>query len=328
MKRIDNLNNEQLAEDDISKELDRRFKKMNTEIDQKWFKEISGGPLDVIGTDKIDEQIRAIEDSIEEDELEERDPLEGFVEETYEEKVYEEKKLRNNGREVGKVRVYNKGLKRTLLAISFIVVGGCAFLAGKSSAKKPIYQVCYNTLSESYFEEPTYNGVLYTVQTGDSLSSIIAHYEGDPNKQATLLDQIMSFNKLKNSGIKSGDQICLFGVPSSKLEEYGYTDNFNYFDPSVEISIRFEFLDKVVASGDVPDEENWFIESVQDLKEWYQQFKYSYVPGNDSELDEIMNEIRELCEDAKKFGYDFDFNKKAMPLSEATNYKKDERTNS
>lgn len=317
MKRLDNLINDQENDGinlDLNSELNLSFQKLNAELNKKWFDDIVRQQQEQKKS-QDQNQTEAPKKPVSQE-----DPI----------KVPDIslKTLRNNGKEVGKIRVYNKGLKRTLLAASFIVVGISAFIAGYSSKKKPVYQVNYNTLSTSYFDEPTYNGILYTVKSGDNLSTIIARYESDPNKQADLLRQIMSYNGLKTSNIVNGDEIYLFGVPSSKLEEYGYSDNFNYFEPMVEINVRFEFLDKVAEDiSEIPDASG-YIQSISDLKEWYQQFKYRYVPGEDDELNEILNEIRELSEDATLYGYDFEFNKKAMPLSQATNYKNEnERTN-
>lgn len=317
MKRLDNLNNVQKNNGeglDLSSELTRSFQELNAELDQKWFNGIVQQQVKQKDGEKQDQKDTPKEVTRKEKEIKIPD--------------ISEKTVRNKGKDVGKVRVYNKGLRRTLLAASFIVVGISAYIAGYNTKKTPVYQISYNTLSTNYFNEPTYNGILYTVKSGDSLSSIIARYESDPNKQASLLRQIMSYNNLKNSNIINGDEIYLFGVPASMLEEYGYTDNFNYFEPMVEINVRFEFLDKVAESISSIEDAQGYIQSIGDLKEWYQQFKYRYVPGEDDELNEILNEIRELCEDAKLYGFDFDFNKKAMPLSQATNYHVgNERTN-
>lgn len=331
MKRIDNPSNEPLTETSINEQLTARFQKLNKEIDDKWFSDISGQVLKEIEEDAVamEREEQEKQEDVKVDTISEPIVQEPYEEKKVKEKPYKEKKVRNKGKTVGSIRVYNKGIKRTLLATSFIVVGVASFIAGKATNKKPVYNVAYNTLSTSYFDEPTYNGILYTVKSGDSLSTIIAHYEGDPNRQAALLDQIMSYNHLSTSKIVNGDQLYLFGVPASMLEEYGYSDNFNYFDPSVEINVRFDFLDKVVASGEIPEGEEWFSQSVEDLKEWYKSVKYSYIPGEDDELNEVINEIRELCEGALEYGFDFEHNRKAMPLSEATNYhNSEERTNS
>lgn len=328
MKRLDNLDNvqESSAEHlDISSELTRSFQKLNAELDIKWLNGIIGqqDSREIDSKEEIvKEEAKVISKEVSKENTD--------IKEIKNLKIVDisEKTLRNKGKEVGKVRIYNKGLKRTLLAASFIVIGISAFIAGRNTNKKPIYQVSYNTLSTNYFDEPTYNGILYRVKSGDTLSTIIARYESDPNKQASLLNQIMNYNHLKTSNIINGDEIYLFGVPSSMLEEYGYSDNFNYFDPMVEINVRFDFLDKVAGEISGIEDAKGYVQSINDLKEWYQQFTYRYIPGEDDELNEILNEIRELSEYAKDYGFDFDFNKKAMPLSEAVDYQKEsERTN-
>lgn len=330
MERLDNLNSKQtnnVKQLGTNNDLNRSFQELNAKLDSVWFNDLvkyhtEYNPENTRPkfpeTEPVEKLIEELQTSVQE--------IEGPVKKKTPE--YQEKTLRNKGKKVGRVRVYKKGIKRTLLATSFVIVGISAFIAGKSVNKRPIYQVSYNTLSTSYFDEPTYNGILYTVKSGDNLSSIIAKYESDPNKQAAILNQIMNYNNLNSSKIVIGDQIYLFGVPASMLEEYGYSDNFNYFDPLVEINVRFDFLDKVIEALSGNEDAQGYIQCINDLKEWYEQFKYSYIPGEDDELNEILNEVRELSNDALKYGYDFDFNKKAMPLSESTNYKNEnERTN-
>lgn len=345
MKRIDNLTNDK---EEMNADLIRSFKELNAKLDSNWFDQLAQSPekvqkervsrnkrdskrkKDQTTQSKRDNNTKEVQRTAPEKLIEELNvPTPVEQEEPVPEKAdYQEKVLRNKGKKVGKIRVYNKGIKRTLLAVSFVVVGVSAFIAGRNTNKKPVYQVSYNTLSEAYFDEPTYNGILYTVKSGDNLSTIIARYESDPNKQANLLDQIMRYNNLKNSNIIIGDEIYLFGVPSSMLEEYGYSDNFNYFDPMVEISVRFDFLDKVKESLSGIEDAKGYLESINNLRELYDQFKYRYIPGEDDELNEILNELRELSEFASEYGYDFEYNKKAMPLSQATNYKNaNERTN-
>ena len=54
---------------------------------------------------------------------------------------------------------------------------------------------------------------------------------------------IAEYNNLRNvDHIIAGSRIYLVGVPASKLEDFGYTDNYNYFEPSVEVDLRLEFL--------------------------------------------------------------------------------------
>lgn len=311
MKKLDNLDNDQEYTDAVTDELSRSFQILNAGLDEKWFENITNPQKkeSILSEEKIENKPNVEDKTYTENKK------------NTEKKNYQEKTLRNNGKEIGKVRVYNKHLKRTLLIASFIVVGVSSYMVGKTT-KVPNYQVNYNTLTNDYFDEPTYNGILYTVKPGDNLDSIVSHYEKDANKKTDLIRQIMSYNNLKTSKIVDGCQIVLFGVPSSMLEEYGYSDNFNYFDPFVEINVRFDFLDKVAMELSKDDANQSYVRSISDLKEWYQQFKYSYIPGENQELNEILNECRELSELASDYGFDFEYNKKAMPLSEAINYKK------
>lgn len=242
----------------------------------------------------------------------------------FEEIPFEEKVVRNNGENIGNSKVYSKNLKRTLLFASYVLVGTLCYLGGVShkDSKSSTINFSVNTLDESYFDEPTYNGILYEVKMGDTLTEIVYGYQSDANKVEQIISEIERVNKIQASRLRDGQVIYLCGVPSSKLEEFGYSDNYNYFDPSVEIDMRFSFLEMVLTNIDVEVGEE-LRTGYDDVVDRYRRYKYTYLPGDDSALDEIIEDLRYLSDSARQYGFDFENNKKAVPLSEAINYNKE-----
>lgn len=132
---------------------------------------------------------------------------------------------------------------------------------------------------------------------------------------------IEEYNDIDRNDLHPGDTIYLVGVPASKLEDFGYTDNYNYFEPSVEVELRLSFLNKVVDHVlAIPDHDDEFISAVRKVENDYNDYKDEYVDGDEYKLDYIINVLRDLSIDAKDFGFSFDNNLKALPLSEAENY--------
>ena len=241
-------------------------------------------------------------------------------------KPYSQKRLRNNGKDVGTVTLYTNNLKSIIgmgFAITFgvgVVVGfGAGYAAGRNSVETEVNQVVYNTLSESYFDEPTYNGIPYTVKFGDTVSSIVYSYESDPNEASRLIRQIEEFNNINANQVRDGQTIYLYGVPSSRLEDFGYTDNYNLFGATVEADIRIDFLDKVVDSISSTDGlDNDFVNIYRQTYADYLDYKQNYLPGDEEYvLPEIIERLVILCDEAEQYGYSFGKNLKALPLSEA-----------
>lgn len=241
--------------------------------------------------------------------------------ETKNQKEYKRKKVRNNGVEIGSITIYPKQIKRILIFGASIFMSVTAFFIGRATKDRPIYRVVPNTLTESYFEEPTYSGIPYVVSYGDTLSRIVYSYEDDTNKAMEDIRLIEEYNGIKRNEIYSGQTILLVGVPADKLEEFGYTDNYNYFEPSVEVDLRLDFLKKVVEriSSDTEHDKR-FDMAVEQAEREYIEYKNEYLPGDEYKLDFIINILRDLSEEARGYGYSFENNLKALPLSEADYY--------
>lgn len=234
---------------------------------------------------------------------------------------YKKKTVRNNGNKIGEIICYNKNLRKILIIGSYVVIGASAYFLGRSSKDRPVYPVIPNTLTDAYFAEPTYSGIPYVVSFGDTLLDIVYSYESDTNKVQTDLRLIEEYNGIDANGIYPGQTIYLVGVPASKLEEFGYTDNYNYFDPEVEADLRVDFLNKVIDSIDTSDENNQsFMSNVESAKNDYADYKADYVAGEEYKLDYIIDDLRDLSEDAKDYGFSFENNLSALPLDEAVNY--------
>lgn len=234
---------------------------------------------------------------------------------------YKKKTVRNNGNKIGEIVCYNKNLRKILIIGSYVVISASAYLLGRASKDKPVYPVIPNTLTDAYFDEPTYSGIPYVVSFGDTLLDIVYSYEGDTNKVQTNIRLIEEYNGIDANGIYPGQTIYLVGVPASKLEEFGYTDNYNYFDPEVEVDLRIDFLNKVIDSIDTTDENNQsFLASVEEAKNDYADYKADYLPGDDYKLDYIIDDLRDISDSAKDYGFTFENNLSALPLSEAINY--------
>lgn len=232
------------------------------------------------------------------------------------------KKVKNKGKVIGTLTSYKDNVKKTLpyagLALAFTI----GFIVGNANNKPESYPIVYNTLSESYFDEPTYNGISYTVQFGDTLTSIVSRYETDTNKIERIISQIEQLNKIDRNAIKAGATIYLCGVPSSSLEMFGYTDNYNYFDSSVEADLRVRFLTKVADSvSELADAQDYVSEIAAAINA-YLDYSEHHIPGDDEALNDIMFRLTELCREAKNYGYSLENNLQAMPLSGAKNYNK------
>lgn len=231
------------------------------------------------------------------------------------------KTVRNNGNKIGEMSIYNKNMRRVLIFGSYIIISVGAFALGRASKSTPIYRVTPNTLTEKYFDEPTYSGIPYVVSPGETLSSIVYSYEDDTNKVMRNIRLIEELNGIDKNNIHAGDTILLVGVPTGKLEVFGYTDNYNYFEPEVEIDLRLSFLNKVVDHiQELPDHNDDFIASVKKVENDYNDYIDEYVDGDEYKLDYIINVLRDLSIDAKEYGFSFENNLRALPISEATNY--------
>ena len=191
-----------------------------------------------------------------------------------ENKNYDKKIVRNKGKEIGSIFVYKNGLKRGMIFASFVTMSVLSFVAGRVS-KKTMHPIIANTLTENYFEEPTYSDIPYIINEGDTLSDIVFSYEQDPNKAKLDIEMIAEYNNLRNvDHIIAGSRIYLVGVPASKLEDFGYTDNYNYFEPSVEVDLRLEFLGKVVDYvSNSKDYNEEFVLNYNNIKAQYVNYK-------------------------------------------------------
>lgn len=235
-------------------------------------------------------------------------------------------KVRNNGKNVGVAYPYKKNLKRLLLVgMSYVVFTTTGFAIGRATAKdEEKVSYSFNVVSEdSYDIEPRYNGIEYRVELGQTLTGIITKYETDPNKVYDYLDRIVDLSDIDNaSSLRDGTVIRLVGVPESKLEEFGYSADYNLFPPNIELDDRMEFL-KETSSSIVSNEYNdtevaIYMYRLTQLQDAYKEYSFD---KDEETLDELLNEARDLCYTLNEmFRFDFEFNKTAYPLSRAINY--------
>lgn len=233
--------------------------------------------------------------------------------------------IRNNKKRIGEANIYLHNVNKIMIVTGIIGIVVVSFTAGRLSKETKSVNYVYNVLSENYFKEPTYNGIKYTVKSGENVWSIVKKYENDERKIATLVKDVLSVNKINAKTLQSGDEILLVGVPSSKLYLFDYTDNYNLLDPIVEVDARINFLNKVKDKLINVPSATTYLANIENVLTSWNSYKYSYVLGEESdEFNIILTELREMCEAASEYGYDYDFNKKAYPLSVVPDNQKNE----
>ncbi|MCH5167207.1 MAG: hypothetical protein J1F35_04865 [Erysipelotrichales bacterium] len=232
-------------------------------------------------------------------------------------KPYSKRRVRNNGKDAGEIILYKKNVV-SIFGMGLAMGIGLGVVIGLSTKQPEVNHIAYNTLSDSYFDEPTYNGIPYIVKFGENVSDIVYSYEQDSNKVQKIISEIEYLNKIDANNVKAGQEILLCGVPASRLEDFGYTDNYNLFGETVEIDMRLDFLTKVTNGLDRSDEVNDnFVISYEQAKNEYEEYKRNYLPGDEYMLPDIIDRLIVLCEEAKNYGYRFEDNKKALPLDQA-----------
>ena len=237
------------------------------------------------------------------------------------------KKVKNNGKFIGYLNINKRNARRITTIAGFVLVSALSFSVGRASKQTEVNPIVLNTLNENYFDEPVYNGIEYTIKPGDTISGIVYSYESDDNKAIRIIREIEDFNNINANSIRDGMTISLFGVPASHLEDFGYTDNYNYFEPKVEVDLRLQFLSLVEDTLDLEDPEYIdFLREEQSIINAYNDYKANYLPGDEAMLDDIIDRLRTLCYEAEKYGYSFENNLRAMPLSEATRYNENNRS--
>lgn len=221
-----------------------------------------------------------------------------------------------NRKKVGEVKVYKPNFRKMILIGSAAVLFTTGFAAGRVT--KPTYErVISRNVELNMEEEQRFNGIPYEVKSGDTLLGIIYEYETDVDKVYKYKDDIMYFNEI-SSYLDKGDVINLVGVPASKLENYGFTANYNYFEPNIEVEDRLEFFANLVESNTLDEV---YVDQINRLAHNYRDFKYNSLNDVESErvLDFILEELRSLDEKLHEtYGYTFEKNKIARPLSLAT----------
>lgn len=227
------------------------------------------------------------------------------------------KTVRNKGKRIGELFSYVSNIKRVLIFASHIMKSENLY---SLKEREISYPMTTSNIGFSYVDEPTYNLIPYVVSSGDTLIDIVYSYEKDKEKALANLKLIEEYNKIDGENIPEGETIFLIGVPASKLEQFGFIDNYNYFEPTVEIDLRLEFLNKVVnqiakASNCVD-----FAVSVRNIEQAYNEYNSEYDEDDEYKLDYIINSLRDLCVDAKEYGFSFENNLKALPVSEADYY--------
>lgn len=231
-----------------------------------------------------------------------------------------EYRVRKNGKKSGKITAYKRNVARLILIGGSVVIFSTGFAAGRVSKKTIERSISYD-IDNMIDYEPRYDGIPYYVRGGDTLLGIIYSYETDSNKAYQLKDDIMYVNHMKYASLQYGETITLCGIPESKLEDFGYTVNYNFFEPTFEVEDRLLFLDKVEGHLKLDDELKLEISQLHDR---YRLYQYNYVPydeQSEKDLNDLVQEIRDVCEDVEKnYGYSFDNNKVARPLSEATRH--------
>lgn len=164
--------------------------------------------------------------------------------------------------------------------------------------------------------------VPYTIKMGDTIDAIIYAYEGDTNKMYQYKDQILRYNDLtKTSIIYPGQEIMLFGVPASELEDYGYSCDYSLFDPRYELKDRASFLQQQFSTLQVDESKKEVYDVLFNRFEELRKLTKECYANLDDESEEffeshLVDGYRNLCDMfAEVFGVYFE--PSCYPLSEA-----------
>lgn len=214
-----------------------------------------------------------------------------------------------------------------------LVAGGTVLVIGFSVAYSKGYEDGVNSVDRNIAvtteyemnREPVYDGIEYTVEAGETLSSIVARYSDDLDRRNDIIANICDENDIKYaSSLQYGETISLSEVPESKLEEFGYSTDYSLFDPKIELEDRVNYLKqtyKNYSSGYYSNTNG--IDAIDNycdnFEKFYEEYKeYNYNP--DEYLDSVLQNARELCFELKDtLGNDFDKHRQAYPLSQAIN---------
>ena len=227
--------------------------------------------------------------------------------------------VKKKGVTIGNVTISLKNFRRLILIGESVILFTTGFAAGRVTSNKQNVEAPYINVQMNSSFVPTYDGIPYYVGSyGSTLDGIIYGYVEDANEMYKAKKEIMRLNGMRNEYLQYGETILLCNVPEDKLEDYGYSVNYNFFDASYEFEDRLAFLDKISESITTdPD----LLNEIDALHNMYRQYGYNMIDSEESSeaLDILLNEIRDVCEDVEQdYGYSFDNNKVARPLNEAT----------
>lgn len=226
--------------------------------------------------------------------------------------------LKNKGKKIGNVEIDVKGF-----AYLVAIAGSAVALY---SGGLMIGSVINNNNTEitadytSYIErevEPVYE-VTHKVTYFDTLSDLTASYATRENYDK-IYEKNSVNNGIKNGNMMAGKDITLYDVPASKLSEFGYTDNYNYFEPTVEIEDRLDFLRQVKFNSGIKLQYD-ISSAINELTNAYADYKRGYYEDNEYILDDILQGTRTVCDDVEyQYGKSFYLEgKKIYKLSDAT----------
>lgn len=224
----------------------------------------------------------------------------------------------NNGIHLGKADVNVSNVRKFMViaAIGFTVFTtiGC-----HKKEEQSLTPTSVSVKDYTYSYEPRYNDILYEVKWGDTLTEIVAAYESDYNKILSYVDDIERGNKLKGV-LREGITIKLYGVPESKLSNYGYTSDYAVIGYDVMVEDAYDWL---------IEERQWIIESELnadlvdkfniDFTEFVIQYN-AYLQESDEiekakKLDALVELLNDVLDQFKVItGLDFEHHHKAYPI--------------
>ena len=85
--------------------------------------------------------------------------------------------------------------------------------------------------------------------------------------------------------------------------------------------MRLEFLLKDVEyERNSKDYNEELVFNYNNIKAQYENYENDHIEGDEYKLDYIINFLRNLSEEAREYGFSFENNLTALPLSEAISY--------
>lgn len=237
--------------------------------------------------------------------------------------------IENNNHRIGKVKVskgnFRKFMVIATLGFAVLTTSGCHTQkrTANTNSVKDISETTENTSTKTY--EPRYNNIEYVVKWGDSLTKIVASYESDYNLILRYVDEIERDNKI-NGILKQGITIRLWGVPESKLADYGYTADYSIIGYDVMVKDAYNWLVKERERIVESEFNKANIEQFNtDFTEFVIQYNAYLTEEDENKKQQKLDALVELLNDVlgqfkSITGFDFAYHHQAYPMPQEMEY--------